>query len=191
MRTLVHWPVRDLTIAGLPLNQRLHTLHPENLDRASEQATAWVPAIEVHHTDTQVVLKVEVPGVAAKDLDVQVSREAVTIAGALRPTWEGTDRRVRSEFRYGKFQRVIPLRIPVQLDGVVADLTDGVLTLTLLKVVAPKVVKLSVQTPSKVATEFDSSVSVEPQPPIANVSAPVVDTDLTEDVWATEPAIVS
>jgi len=106
----------------------------------------WTPAIELKTTDTDVILQAELPGITASDLDVQVSREAVAITGEYKSKTESTDHQVyRSEFRYGSFQRIIPLPVAVQNDQVKAEFKDGILTLTLPKVVAdrPKVVKVT------------------------------------------------
>jgi len=105
----------------------------------------WSPAIEVKATDVEVIVRAELPGIDATDLDVQVTREAVSIAGEYRSESKSEDHQVyRSEFRYGGFRRVIPLPTPVQNDQVKADFKDGILTLTLPKVEAdrPKVVKV-------------------------------------------------
>ena len=57
----------------------------------------------------------------------------------------------RSEFRYGRFQRVISLPSPVENDRVTADFKDGILTLTLPKVqaVRPSVVTLNLTGPNE------------------------------------------
>jgi HSP20 family protein len=93
-----------------------------------------VPAAELTETDDAVHLKLEVPGMEAKDLDVQVMADRVAIAGERRSeTNTQQDGKTRSEFRYGKFQRVIPLPVRIQNTNVTADYKDGILNLTLPK----------------------------------------------------------
>lgn len=41
------------------------------------------PAVEIKETDTELVLKAEIPGIDAKDLEVEVGEEQVTISGKL------------------------------------------------------------------------------------------------------------
>jgi HSP20 family protein len=89
-----------------------------------------VPAAELTETDDAVHLKLEVPGMEAKDLDVQVMVDRVAIAGERKS--EINDK-TRSEFRYGKFSRVIPLPVRIQNNLVTADYKDGILNLTLPK----------------------------------------------------------
>jgi HSP20 family protein len=112
----------------------------------TNDSTGWTPAIELKDNENEIVLRAQLPGMDAKDLDVQVTREAVSIAGEHRQEQKTEEKGFfRSEFRYGKFQRVIPLPVAVQNDQVKAAYKDGVLTLTLPKVVEVRnpVVKLN------------------------------------------------
>ena len=105
----------------------------------------FAPAVELKDEDNRLILRAAVPGMEAKDLDVRVTRDAVAIAGEHRQEKEESDKHYfRSEFRYGKFQRTIPLPVSVQNDKVAAEFKDGILTLTLPKVeeMQHKVVKL-------------------------------------------------
>jgi HSP20 family protein len=77
---------------------------------------------------------------------VQVSRTGVSLAGERKLVSPAEDKGyVRSEFRYGKFYRVITLPAAVQNEQVQADYTDGILTLTLPReqTVRPTVVKVN------------------------------------------------
>lgn len=95
---------------------------------------SWEPAIELKETDTDVVLKAAIPGIEAKDLDVQVSETAVLIAGEHREEKRTEEKGYfRSELQYGQFQRTIPLPVSVKHDQVDAEFKNGVLTLTLPK----------------------------------------------------------
>ena len=95
---------------------------------------AKVPAAELTEKDDALHLKLEVPGMEAKDLDIQVMADRVAIAGERKSeTKTEEDGRTRSEFRYGKFQRVIPLPVRIQNNLVTADYKDGILNLTLPK----------------------------------------------------------
>ncbi|MBW4533186.1 MAG: Hsp20/alpha crystallin family protein [Pleurocapsa minor HA4230-MV1] len=107
-------------------------LTPENWSDFGNLAK--VPAAELTETDDAVHLKLEVPGMEAKDLDVQVMADRVAISGERKSeTKTEEDGRTRSEFRYGKFSRVIPLPVRIQNTNVTADYKDGILNLTLPK----------------------------------------------------------
>src|SRR4028119_598808 len=126
----------------------------QELDKAFDQRAAtrdnseatWMPAVELVDAGDNFVLKAQLPGIDPKDVDVQVSREAISISGERH--YENTDEKsgyVRSEFRYGKFHRVLPLPTHIQNDSVQAEYQEGILTLTLPKVTEArnKVVKIN------------------------------------------------
>lgn len=72
--------------------------------------------------------------VSVLELNIQVTQEAVSIASEHRYEKRSeSNGNFRSEFRYGSFQRVIPLPAKVQNQQVKADLKDGILTLNLPK----------------------------------------------------------
>lgn len=109
---------------------------------------AKVPAAEISETEDAVQLKLEVPGMEAKDLDVQVTETAVYVSGDRKSeTKQEENGKTRSEFYYGKFQRVIPLPVRIQNTNVTAEYKDGILRLTLPKTVAEKnkVVKVNLE----------------------------------------------
>jgi HSP20 family protein len=146
--SLIHWqPLRELHT----LRQQMNRLFDEWMhgdrpgDLLPKVNIAWTPAIELKETDTDMILKAEIPGIEAKDLNVEVSTDAVLITGEYQQEKREQDKSfIRSEFRYGQFQRIVPLPVPIQNDRVKAEFKNGVLTLTLPKVEAAKrnVVKL-------------------------------------------------
>ncbi len=107
-----------------------------------------VPAAELSETDEAVNLKLEIPGMNAKDLDIQVTEDAVSIRGERKEeTTTEENGTKRSEFRYGKFERVIPLPVRIQNTDVKADYKDGILNLHLPKAQEEKnkVVKVNLE----------------------------------------------
>ena len=102
---------------------------PDNSDFGN---LSKVPAAELSETDDAINLKLEVPGMNAKDLDIQVTENAVSIRGERKEeTTTEENGTKRSEFRYGKFERVIPLPARIQNTDVKADYKDGILNLHL------------------------------------------------------------
>jgi len=107
---------------------------------------SWSPAVELEDTNENLILRAEVPGLEGKDLDIQVAREAVSIAGETRYENKSEERGyLRSEFRYGKFQRTIPLPTAIKNDQVKAEFKNGILILTMPKAeeAKNKVVKIN------------------------------------------------
>ncbi|MHC5611315.1 MAG: Hsp20/alpha crystallin family protein [Nostoc sp.] len=116
-----------------------------------EKGFIKVPAAELQETDDAIHLKLELPGLEAKDLDIQVTEDAVHISGERKSkTKTENNGTTKSEFYYGKFQRVIPLSARVQNTNVTADYKDGILNLTLPKTELEKnkVVKVNLGQPA-------------------------------------------
>lgn len=136
--SLIRWqPLKELDT----LRHRMNHLFDELLHRERDftpfsklEGDLWAPAIELKETDTEVILKAVVPGIEAKDLDVQVSENTVAIAGEYRAE-KHTEKRgyFHSELQYGQFQRLVPLPIAIKPNEVQAQFKDGVLTLMLPK----------------------------------------------------------
>jgi HSP20 family protein len=116
----------------------------------------WQPAIELQDTGDQLVLRAELPGMTAADLNIEVTREGVSIQAEHRRE-QTTEQQgmVKSEFRYGHFRRVVQLPVAIQNDKVQAEYKDGILTLTLPKVEESrnKVVKVNITPVEQVTTE--------------------------------------
>ncbi len=124
-------PFREIDTLQREMNRLFDRLGvPSN----GEESGRFIPAAEMHETPEAIHLRVELPGMDAKDLDVQVTAEAVAITGD-RKFESKTEEAgfTRSEFHYGKFQRVIPLPVRIQNEKVSAEYKNGILNLTLPK----------------------------------------------------------
>jgi HSP20 family protein len=172
-------PWQEMETVRRQMEQLFDELLPvsQNTALANGNKGSWAPAIELRNTDTDVILQAALPGLDGKDLDIHVSREAVSISGEYKAETKTEDRKtVRSEFRYGSFHRVVPLPTAIYNDRVQAEFKDGILTLTLPKVEAdrPKVVKVTL--------EGDAQPLPAPEP---NLSDAAIATEPAEtgDVW--------
>lgn len=95
----------------------------------------WIPGAEVRETDDLVKVQVALPGLAAGDIDIHVSEAAVLITGERpQPELQHSEQLISSEFLYGKFRRIIPLNTKVKNTEATADMTNGMMTLTIPKV---------------------------------------------------------
>jgi HSP20 family protein len=132
------------------LQSRMNRLFDEALSPITqlERGNVTFPAAELHETEEAIHLKLEVPGIQAKDLDVQVTENAVAIRGE-RKSENRTEKNNQTftEFHYGKFQRIIPLNAKIQNTNVKAEYKDGILNLTLPKATEEKnkVVKVNLE----------------------------------------------
>lgn len=127
-------PFRQFSSMQREMN-RLFDQMMSNSDRSVEMTGySFIPSAELHETPEQIQLKVEVPGLEAKDLDIKVTAEGVGITEERKSEIQNEDKGVkRSEFRYGTFQRIIPLPARIQNDKVQAEFQNGILCLTMPK----------------------------------------------------------
>ena len=92
------------------------------------------PAAELIENPDYFLLKLEIPGIDKSDLDIQVTANNISVSGErINKTKSDDQRNTRSEFRYGKFHRVISLPKKIQNTNVTAKYKDGILHLTLPK----------------------------------------------------------
>ncbi|MBD2182125.1 Hsp20/alpha crystallin family protein [Planktothrix sp. FACHB-1355] len=129
------------------LRRQMDRMFDELAQYNGETSQGWVPAIELHDEENHLTLRAEIPGVEGKDLDIHVTREAVSLAGERRYEKQAEHKGFyHSEFRYGKFQRTVQLPVLIQNDKVQAEFKNGILTLTLPKAeeLQRKVVKVNV-----------------------------------------------
>lgn len=132
---LVRWePFRDIEGMQRQMNRLFDEMMTLGDGEGSGDRMAFMPAAEIDETEDDIKLRMEVPGLEAKDLDVNVSADAVSVRGERRSETRNEEQGTRrSEFRYGRFQRVVPLPARIQNDKVEAEFKNGVLCLTLPK----------------------------------------------------------
>ncbi len=130
---LVRWnPWREMDTLQRQINNLFEDTRVPS--RLLERDFIKVPAAELQETDDALHLKLELPGIDAKDLDIQVTQDAVHISGERKSETKTEENgTTKTEFYYGKFQRVIPLSARIQNTNVTADYKDGILHLTLPK----------------------------------------------------------
>jgi HSP20 family protein len=130
---LVRWnPYREMETLQREMNRLFDSLTPAS--NGENGVTDFIPPAEMTETPEAIHLKLEVPGVESKDLDVQVTAEAIAISGERKYEARTEAKGVtRTEFRYGQFRRVIPLPARIENTKVQAEYKNGILNLTLPK----------------------------------------------------------
>lgn len=94
----------------------------------------WLPPIDISETDTLLRVRVELPGVDPKDVDVSVSEDRLVICGEKKTSAETTtDGMTHREAHYGSFSRAIPLPEAVDPAKVAATYDKGVLLVEMTK----------------------------------------------------------
>ncbi len=95
------------------------------------QSTTQRPAIESYVDGDKFTVRVELPGVDPKDVDIKVAGGVLTVKGSREEKHETKKRDFfRREFRYGSFERAITLPDGMKAEDLKATYHDGVLELT-------------------------------------------------------------
>ena len=108
--------------------------------------TAWNPAVDIFENDNEVVIKAELPGMNAKDIDVKLENNVLMLRGERRFEKETKEENYhRVEREYGVFSRSFELPAAVDGDKVAAEYKDGVLRIVLPKreEIKPKPIKIA------------------------------------------------
>lgn len=138
-------PLKDL----MALQERMNKLFDETFSRGPQgvDAGTWSPPVDILEQGDAIILKMEVPEVDQKAIDIKVDGNALTVKGE-RPLEAGTkpEDYLRLERPYGTFSRSFSLPTTVDLEKVKASQNDGILRITLPKKeeTKPKQIKVEV-----------------------------------------------
>jgi HSP20 family protein len=148
---ITRWdPFREV----VALQNRVNSLFREMNESDSPLTTAsFVPAVDIYEDAKKVVLKLEVPGIEEKDLDVRVENNTLTVKGERKFEKEEKEENFhRIERRYGSFYRAFTLPSTVDAEHIGASYNAGVLKLELAKKAEaqPKQIKVNIGGEKKV-----------------------------------------
>ena len=132
---LVQWqPFREISDIQQEMNRLFNDVLAPDSNRRNRGVSSFTPAAEIEETENNYHLRLEVPGMKAEDLNIEVTADAVSIRGERKSETKTEENGIsRSEFRYGQFQRVIPLPGRINHQNVEAEHKDGIIKLTLPK----------------------------------------------------------
>lgn len=131
------------------------------------ESRVWVPAIDVVEKKDAYVMYAELPGVDVSDVDISFEQNVLTIRGTRRSSIDaekqGDVRIYAAERINGAFERSI--RLPEFVDGekIGADLTNGVLSVTVPKARAAQARKIEINTGAAQAHKVASASEVTSQ----------------------------
>src|ERR1700756_1561906 len=142
---ITRWdPFREV----LALQDRVNSLFRDMNESEGPLTTAsFVPAVDIYEDNKKVVLKLEVPGIEEKDLDIRVENNTLTVKGERKFEKEEKEENFhRIERRYGSFFRAFTLPSTVDTEHVNANYNAGILKLELSKKpeAQPKQIKVNV-----------------------------------------------
>jgi len=95
----------------------------------------WGPPIDVSETDDKVIVKIELPGIDPRDLDISATEDVLMIKGEKKEERkEEGEHYYSSERRYGEFSRSMNLPSRVDKDRINASYRNGVLRIEMPKI---------------------------------------------------------
>jgi HSP20 family protein len=108
--------------------------------------TALMPNMDVTETDKEIEITAELPGLEEKDVQVNVADNLLTIRGEKKAEKEQKDKNYRLvERSYGSFERTLELPEGVNADAIKADISKGVLKVTVPKPAPAQAKKIDVK----------------------------------------------
>jgi|SRR5580658_7435502 HSP20 family protein len=139
-------PVREYAT----LQSRLNRLFRDSQGPEGQETlttTAFAPPVDVYEDEHGVTLKIDVPGIDEKDIDVRIENKTLTVHGERKFEKEEKEENYRRvESQYGSFTRTFTLPDSVDQESVQADYDKGVLKIKLAKKAEakPKQIKVNV-----------------------------------------------
>ena len=108
-------------------------------DGAERELASWRPAANISETESEYLIKAELPEVAKEDIDVSVHDGIITIKGERRmEVSDDNEKQHRIESYYGSFSRSFSLPADADESGIQASSKDGILKVQIPKAVVEK-----------------------------------------------------
>ena len=133
--SIVPWkPVEELTTLRREMDTLWDRFFPEKHPQERFLGHEWLPSIDLTETKDKYIVKAEMPGLEAKDVDLSITDDILTIRGEKREETETRDEHhFFVERHWGSFERQIKLPTLVKTDKIDASFDKGVLTISMPK----------------------------------------------------------
>ena len=144
---VVRWdPFRDLNMLQDRMNRLFEDASRNWKSDEPASTTTWSPAVDIFETESEIVVKAEVPGMERKDITLNLENNVLTLKGERRFLKEAKEENYhRIERSYGGFSRAFSIPATVDEEKIRADYQDGVLKIVLPKKeqLRPKQIKIT------------------------------------------------
>ncbi len=117
----------------------------ERAPESTRGVAVYRPPVDIFDTGEGVKLMLEMPGVGRDDVEIDLERRVLTIRGRGRVTSPEGFRRVYAEYGEGDYERVFTLSEDIDEAAIRAEMSNGVLTLTLPRAEAAKPKRIEVK----------------------------------------------
>ena len=121
-------PFREFSTLQDRMNRLFRESHNEGGRDESLTTSSFSPAVDVYEDEHTVTLKIEVPGIDEKDIDIRLENNTLTVHGERKIEKEEKEENYRRvERQYGSFTRTFTLPTTVDSEKVSANYDKGVL----------------------------------------------------------------
>ena len=155
MTVVTRWdPFRELATVQDRMNRLFQDTYGTE-GREEDLTGNFVPAVDIYEDEHNVTVKMEVPGIDQKDIDVRLENNTLTVRGERKFDKDEKEENFhRIERRYGSFYRSFTLPNTLDAEKVQADYDNGVLKIKLAKKAEakPKQIKVNIGEPAKTLT---------------------------------------
>ena len=158
MTVFARWdPFREFSTLQSRINRTNRLLHEPSSPEGAEEAlttTGFAPPVDIYEDEHNITLRMEVPGIDEKDIDVRIENNTLTVLGERKLEKEEKEENFRRiERQYGRFTRSFTLPHSVDPGQVSANYDKGVLKITLAKKAEAKPKQIKVQVGSEKTLE--------------------------------------
>ena len=147
MTMITRWdPFRELNT----ITDRMNRLFQDTYGTQSREEGLtgnFVPPVDIYEDEHNITVKMEVPGIDQKDIDIRMENNTLTVRGERNFEKDEKEENFhRVERRYGSFYRAFTLPNIVDAEKITADYENGVLKIRLAKKAEakPKQIKVNV-----------------------------------------------
>jgi HSP20 family molecular chaperone IbpA len=130
-------PYEEVTAMLDKESKELQVKEKQEVTSPAEQTTpglVFTPAVDIFENEKEIVLLADMPGVKAKDLNIDLRDNTLTLDGGVEADAGSGEETVMMEYDIGKYYRQFSLSEVIDQEKIDAKLKDGVLRLTLPKV---------------------------------------------------------
>jgi HSP20 family protein len=160
--TLVRWePVRELHSRQHEINRLFGSASDSPWPQRGGGGRRWIPAMDLVESDTEYLLRADLPGLGQDEVSIEVDDNVLTVSGERRSTH---DQRGEGYFRIerasGTFARSLTLPKGVEADAISATFADGVLEVRIPKPEQRKPHRVAIVPAEAVGTDEASEPAV-------------------------------
>ncbi len=150
MTLFTRWdPLRDLATMQNRLNRFVRESYSPECPEEALTTTSFAPPVDIYEDEHAIAVKMEMPGIDEKDIDVRIESNTLTVHGERKIEKEEKEENFRRvERQYGSFTRSFTLPSSVDTGQVSAHYEKGILKISLAKKAEakPKQIKVNVGT---------------------------------------------